>query len=76
MALLLKCDRCRKSYEPYKLDTFTLKNGTKIFSANTIVLLGYSDSITKKMVAERNEMDLCPECMNAFKDFFNAAECI
>jgi hypothetical protein len=59
---LRKCDRCNKCYETYL--------GKDVASFNTIGTSAYD--IDNERIGEGHEYDLCPECQQAFINWYNS----
>lgn len=59
---LRKCDRCNKCYETYL--------GKDVAAFNTIGTSAYD--IDNERIGEGHEYDLCPECQQAFINWYNS----
>ena len=64
MALVNKCDRCGRLYVHYPL-------GDAPGIYNSIARLRKND--IGQVVCSRENIDLCPECMKAFNEFWNGS---
>lgn len=74
MAKAIKCDRCKRCFDPCSAD------GEFCSFANPIFYTGGSakeNVYTRKLFESKEylvyEVDLCPECTKLFEDFMNGA---
>lgn len=62
MAYARKCDRCGKLYEPKSIN---FKKSCRVNSIR-IAERGYDNSVASGQI-----FDLCPDCLEGFKNWFN-----
>lgn len=74
MAKAIKCDRCKRCFDPCSEDREFCSFANPIFYTSVSV----QDNVyTRKMFESKAypvyDVDLCPECTKLFEDFMNGA---